>query len=120
MKSFIAALILLLLLVSAVTVNSIYVRNICEDISEHADQLSKSGYDESKVSQLLALWEKHEKLLGFSVEEDELKRMNDILSSLPTFKEKASSDELVRACGLISSLSDELASYERISLESIF
>lgn len=120
MKSFIAALILLLLLVSAVTVNSIYVINICEKVSDYADQLSESGYDEDKVSQLLALWKKHERLLSLSVEEDELKRMNDILSSLPTFKEKASSDEFVRACGLISSLSDEFASYERISLESIF
>ena len=50
---------------------------------------------------------------------DELKRMKDLVSSLPTLKEKTSSDEFVRACRLISDLSDELKSYERISFESI-
>lgn len=120
MKSFIAALILLLLLVSVVTVNSIYVGNICDDIGKRAEALSLSGYDDETVSHLLNLWDKHEKLLSMSVEADELKRMKDLLSSLPTLKEKTSSDEFVRACELIYSLCDELASYERISFESIF
>lgn len=120
MKSFIAALILLLVLVSAVTVNSIYVRNVCADIANCAEELSVYGYNSEQVSYLLSLWEKHEDILSLSVEEDELKRMRDILSSLPTFKEETSSDEFIRACKLISSLSDELESYERISFFSLF
>lgn len=119
MKSLIASLILLLLLIGAVSVNSAYVQSVCGDISELADELCESGYENEKVSRLLDLWKKNESLMSLSVEADELKRMNDLISSLPTLKEKTSSDEFVRACLLISDLCDELESYERISFESI-
>lgn len=119
MKSFVASLILILLLVGTVTVNSIYIRSICDEISDQTDELSESGYDGEKVSRLLSFWNKHEKLVSLSVESDELKRMKDLISSLPTLKEETSSDEFIRACLLISDLCDELSSYERISFESI-
>ena len=119
MKSLIASLILLLLLIGAVSVNSAYVQSVCGDISDLADELCESGYENEKVSRLLDLWKKNESLMSLSVEADELKRMNDLISSLPTLKEKTSSDEFIRACLLISDLCDELESYERISFESI-
>lgn len=119
MKSLIASLILLLLLIGAVSVNSVYVQSVCGDISDLADELCESGYESEKVSRLISLWDKHEGILSLSVESDELKRMKDLVSSLPTLKEKTSSDEFVRACRLISDLSDELKSYERISFDSI-
>ena len=119
MKSLIASLILILLLIGAVSVNSAYVQSVCGDISDLADELCESGYENEKVSRLLDLWKKNESLMSLSVEADELKRMNDLISSLPTLKEKTSSDEFIRACLLISDLCDELESYERISFESI-
>lgn len=119
MKSFITALILLLLLIGTVTVNAIYIGSICDEIAGEAEDLSEGGYDGEKVSRLLDLWKKNESLMSLSVEADELKRMNDLISSLPTLKEKTSSDEFVRACLLITDLCDEFSSYERISFESI-
>lgn len=120
MKSFITALILLSLLICAVTVNAIYVVKVCDEITLRADKLSAEGYSEQEVSSLLSFWKKHEKLLGVGIDFDELERMNDLMQLLPVLKEETSSDEFVRACGLISSLSKEFASYERASLESLF
>ena len=115
MRSFIATLILLGILICAVTLNSLYVGSVCEKITLSAEHMSSRGYIENECSELLSFWRKHKDMLSLSIESDELEQMEGLIESLCALGKESNSEEFVKCCHLISSLGRELSEYERIS-----
>ena len=119
MKSFVTVLILLFIIIALVIVNSIYVTSVFSQLSDLAEGII-NGYGNDGVENILSLWQKSKALLSFSIEADELERMNDLIESLKLASETENTHDLNKYCRLISELSDELMNYERVSLQSLF
>ncbi|MBP3369835.1 MAG: DUF4363 family protein [Clostridia bacterium] len=120
MKSFIAVLIILFVIIALVVANSLYVTNIFSRLSTLSESIIESKSEGAEAEKILSLWQDSRHLLSFSIEADELERMNDLIESLHTASATKNLPEVFKCCRLISELSDELMSYECISLQSIF
>ncbi len=119
MKSFVAVLIILFIIIALAIANALYVANVFSRLSELSKEVIGGSGDDG-VANILSLWQKNEALLSLSIEADELERMNDLIESLKLASEIDNTYELRKYCRLISELSDELMNYERLSLQSIF
>ena len=120
MRSLCVTLALLTILIFAVGINSFYVRRVCGGITEAAELILHGGYSEDNIERLCSLWGKNRRMLGFSIESDEIEQMDELIESLSSLDAQSSTDELGKHCRLIIKLSNELAGYERISFESLF
>lgn len=119
MKSFVAVLIILSIIIALVTVNSVYVTSVFSELSELSDNIlnESEGYGTENI---LLLWQRSKALLSVSIEADELERMNDLIESLRHASAINDTPAINKYCRLISELSNELMSYEQISIQSIF
>lgn len=120
MKAFIAVIIIFFLIISLVIANSLYVTNIFSKISDLSNDLINDAPNADTVEEILSVWQKSQSLLSLSIEADELERMNDLIESLHTACLTNNSYDIKKYCRLVSELSQELMSYERISFDSIF
>ena len=118
MKSFIVSIILFAMLCCAITANSVYVSSSCEDMKLCAASVSSGNG--STPSELEALWTSHRYLFSFSVSEAKIERMDELIASLIFAYSANDSREVARLCLLIEALCEDIAIYERITLESIF
>ena len=116
MKSFIAVLVIFALLLVLIVSNAIYVRRIFSEISELASQVEESD----DIREIPNIWSKSQRILSFSIEADEIERMNDLMESLRTSIAADNPYDISKYCRLIKELAEELIEYERISLDSIF
>ena len=119
MKSFIFTVIIFSLLIAAIVVNSFFVRKNLGEISALSSSLTVE-FCESDTQRIKNLWQEKRNFLSYSIETDELERMNDLIECLVSTDASASPEEFKKYCRLISDLSEELSDYERISLSSIF
>ena len=119
MKSFIFTLIIFSLLIALIATNSFFVRRTLNDVSALVSSLHTEFQDE-ELKKLRDIWEKKRDLLSYSIENDELERMNDLIECLFSIDASESPEEFKKYCRLIEDLSDELSGYEQISLGSIF
>ena len=120
MKSFVAVLIIFTIVLVLVTLNSLYVSNIFSKISDISARISHGREQTKEINTILEAWSRSQKILSFSIEADEIERMNDLMESLRTAYLTDNSYERSKYCRLIESLSKELMEYEKISLDSIF
>ncbi len=119
MRSLIISILLFSLLVGAIVVNSIYVSNLCRDISELAEALSISDERELLITNMKEKWQKHRPFLDFGIRTGEIEHMNDLMEGLYASHEAKNEPEFQKYCILISELADEFAAYEKISLRSL-
>ncbi len=119
MKSFVAVLIILFIIIALVIVNSVYVTSVFSELSELSENII-NGSEGDGVENIMLLWQKSKAMLSVSIEADELERMNDLIESLRHASEINDTYALNKYCRLISELSNELMSYEQISIQSIF
>lgn len=120
MKSFIVALLLFLLMVGLVILNSFYVNQTLEKISELSDEISNSEQCHSALNELIEYWFDSRALLGFSIKETKLERMTELIESLKSACQAKDTGEIKRICALIRELCKETRDYEKISIQSIF
>ena len=120
MKSFVAVLIIFAVLLTLVTLNSLYVSKTFSKISDICDGIASGSEQAGEINTVLRIWSKSQRILNFSIEADEIERMNDLMESLRAAHLTDNSYDISKYCRLISELSKELAEYEKISLDSIF
>ena len=120
MKSFIAAILLFFALVFVIICNGIYVRGVCDEISDICKSLSTNSSPEIKSEELSDLWKQKKPLIEFSVRISETERMTDLIESLNASVLLKNEAEIKKYCTLISGHAKDIANHERISLSSIF
>ena len=119
MRSFIAALILLTIVVTVICINSLYVCNTTAELVE----LSKDIINEANSDKIKALcqkWEKSRPILEFSINESKISQMSDLIATLNSFHPSSQTREIDLYCRLIIDLCDELSQNEKLSLRGIF
>lgn len=116
MKSFIIAILLFTIFISATVINSFYILGRCETISSYADGIRLSH---STPHELNGYWQRHRTYFGLSVSEAKIERMDELIISLFAATDERNSYETVRICRLISALAKDICANERISLQGI-
>lgn len=120
MKSFITVLIIFAILISLITLNSLYVSKTFTEILNISDSIANKHEEASGINTIITIWEKSKKILSFSIESDEMERMNDLIESLRVAYLSNNTYDLNKYCRLIGGLAKELMEYEKISFSSIF
>ena len=119
MKSFISALILLGIVLIAVLINSVYVRNASAELSSLAEDILNEATEE-KLSVLIQRWKKLQPFLEFSINESKIEKMSELITALDCYSLPDYMPEIKCSCLLIISLCEELAENEKFSLRGIF
>ena len=120
MKSLIAALILFVTLLGCIVLNSIYVRNTCEEISELCRILPTSQDRVTISAKALSVWKKSKTMLEFSIRMSEIERMSDLIEGLNSSVISSNEAEIKKYCSLITDHANDIAKQEGVSLSSIF
>ena len=118
MKSFIAAILLFVLLTGGIVINSVYILQGCNELCRYAEEI-KSSKSSTELSHIKAYWDKHRYFFGLTVSEAKTERMDELIISLFAASKEKNSYEILRICELIKALSEDIATYERISLNGI-
>lgn len=119
MRSLISALLLFLIVLGAITLNSIFLHRSADEMLGTASVLPYSEEQEEQLEELESFWDKRRTLLSLSVKYDYIERMNDLLISLRAAISAGNHTEVERICLLICELCDSLSQYERISIHSL-
>lgn len=119
MRSFIVVSVMLLTIIFLVILNSVYVCDICNELSSLSDIILRDD-DKSHVQTLCSIWEKHRGVMSISIELDEIERMNDLTEALKASAERSEHIEVAKNCRLIKDLCEEFSEFERLSFNSIF
>lgn len=123
MKEFAASLILLVLVITCVTVNAIYVKNTSQQIKDLALDvfLSQGEAEESKAIEALnSKWEASRQLLAVSISLREIDDVTEYIIRLECAKQDGDETELGRVYHLLCNSIDDAVRYERLSLHTIF
>lgn len=120
MKSFAVSVTLFVILLAVVIANSVFLCGVFDGMSEIAASLTWDLSSQSDLDKLISLWEDNRSIITYSIEEDEIDRMNELTQSLlDSFKSSdAAAFEKYRL--LLIDLCDEFSRYEKLSLESLF
>lgn len=121
MKSFIASLVTLAVLCSAVCANCIYVENRLSELIEICDSLPDSVQDATKahMTKLSAKWESCRRYISFTVDHREVDSIDDAVSLLSVCVKTESSEKYAVALDQLSGLLHRLADSEALSLDGI-
>lgn len=119
MKSFIAVVIIFSVILTLVIANAFFVSSSLSRLSDLSFEMISDEEHKSNVKNIITAWQKSRYLLSFSIEADEIERMNDIIEALRTADQTNNSFEISKCCRLIIDLANELIEYEQISVESI-
>lgn len=117
MKAFIFSAILFLILIIIISANSLYIRSVCQELSESLSFCSAE--DEASATEFLETWKRRRFFLSFSVHEDQLERMDDLSEGLKSAVASNDGAEFKKHVSLIKELIDELQSNEELSLQGI-
>ena len=94
MKSFAAAIVILISIIALTTFNSIYINNTVNEVISQIDTIK--NYDEAK--ELCIYWEKRLKLIKYSVNKNETEKLTSELCALSEYcKEEVGTEAYVSA-----------------------
>lgn len=120
MRSFVAAVLLFSLTIGCVIFNALYVNSKLDEIYSLTEEISASPSPDSLISRLKKLWESSREPLGFSIKENKIEKMSELIESLYAAHIAKNSAEFQKLCILIRQLCEEIKQYERISVYSVF
>ena len=119
MKSLIISLILFSFVLGAVIINAFYAKGVCGNIGELAEKLKSADECDALIENMKEIWSDARPILELSIRLNEIERMNDLIESLEASYLSENPAEFQKHCRLISELTKELISNEKISLKSI-
>jgi hypothetical protein len=105
------------LCIALVLANALNISTAFEKMSSLADEVSNSA---ESPYQIREIWQSKRDLFELSIEDDEIEQMNEMIESLISAYESNDRSQIVKYCRLISDLCDELMSFEKVSIKSIF
>lgn len=122
MRSLIVAIILFIIIVSAVVVNSIYVCRLLGNIERISAEISSTVGKSaaSAISDLESTWSSNRTIISLSVESGRIERMDELIISLKSALSAQSEHEVLRLCRLISELCREILVHQRLSFHGLF
>ena len=120
MKTFAATLVLFLILIIIIIVNVFYVNSVLERTRELATQIYTDSADDAALSELCEYWKKHKAVLGMSTSLRDVDSVTENLLNFRTSIIEGNDLLLEQSYALLCNSLDDIARYERISLENIF
>lgn len=117
MKTFIFSLILFFIIILVIIFNSLYVQGFCKNINEIAD--SKYESDSEKAELLCNEWLSHRSVLTFSVHEEDVEQMDELMQGLKSAVTYGDRAETKKYLFLIKELIETFQKDEKISLQGI-
>lgn len=118
MKTFIASLIILVLVSVAIIANAIYVDNLLGDISNEADKLTPESHQ--IFEQVYSSWEKNRDFVAISAPHE---KIDDVDMTMTIMKELYSNNSFLNFYEYKATLLEyieEIQNHERLSFDSIF
>ena len=119
MRSLIITALLFLSMCAAISINTNYVKNTAEYITDIVSEEKFSSSPEKAIDELDAFWKKNHPIVGLSVGYKELDKMSDLILDLKTYYTEGNSGEVKRIRILIKEAADEISRLEKISIEAL-
>ena len=121
MKFFYVAIILLIILISIVTVNCIYINEVCRDLLSLIDEAIAVGITQAdtQIEKIEQIWEDERATLSLSISYVELDKFDTHLSALKVAAESGNEYEYQSALKILKELAASLARLERLSISNI-
>lgn len=117
MKAFIFSVILFLLILLAITLNSLYIHYACDEMKEI---LSSHTIDEKVIAERICeAWKAHKRFFSLSVHESQIERMDDITQGLKSATANCDRADFEKHLFLLKELLNEFPSNERFSFQGI-
>jgi len=118
-RAFIVSIILILLIVSLVAVNMIYVKRVTDRMKQLTFKAAEKGSSDTDVSELMEYWEKHKHIIGISANFKQTDIVSEELLKLRSAHEFDNRFAIEQSCAILCDVLDDIAQYESFSLHAI-
>jgi len=116
MKSFVLTVILFCLLISVIVINSLYTKNIANEIEKKITDLDFEEEITDELNEIQEYWEKQEKIVGISVGFKEIDKTCELIISLKTYYQYQNKQEFERVKLLLLDVIEEITRLEKFNL----
>lgn len=116
-----AASLLLIVMIAAIALNSLYVRNTAENISSALDTLPLDPKEASSAIRATAeYWSRRRTVLDLSIPKPELDAITSLLDELTVSAEEGNDEEFKKAMARLRRAIEDIGKLEGFSTENIF
>ncbi len=119
MRSFIISILLFIILTASIIINAVYISSGCKELCLYADSI-RASQSPLVIKAIKEYWEDHRYFFGFTVSENKIERMDELIISLSAASDEKNYYEVLRICELIKGLCDDISIYETLSIQAIF
>ena len=119
MRSLIITLILFISIISAIALNSHFVRKSADTIIFYTSVEEFQKAPEDATAHLESFWSKNKLLLEFSVGYRDIDKMSELILELREAIDSSRMLEAERLCALISNCASNIARLEHLSIENL-
>lgn len=120
MKAVVISVILLIAVVTGTVLNFFFVNSRIDEMKQITQRISESNGDRlSDAEELYALWERNREALSISTGLREIDRATENLLCLVVACQSDNEWAIQQSCTLFCNALDDIARYEKFSIESI-
>ena len=120
MKAFWASVILFALLVTAVSVNAVFVHRFTHKLIHTAHRLEQAEKRDALLRDLENDWNRNRTWLTLSMKQSDLNRVDELLVILRWAHDEQNEDSFLKHRALLVQVATEFNRTERLSLQNIF
>ncbi len=119
MKAFVVCIIFIILIVTIVILNMLYVRNVAENMKRLTLEVSKDQSSDTAMSELMEYWDKHKDIVGISSSFKQTDIVSEELLKLSVAHSLNNRFAIEQSCAIVCDVLDDIAQYESLSIHSI-
>lgn len=115
------AALLLVVTLSAVTINCIYVKSTTDHILASLEELPDdiSGSD-AIINEIAEYWGERKEILGIALSEPELDKISSLFDELAIGAEEGNTEEYKKSMARLKRAIEDIRKHEEFSIENIF